>query len=149
MGYKANPTSGEYFVAAELLRRGFNASVTVGNMKTVDILASGVDGSNPVSIQVKTTGRLTGKNAKRYWMLNEKCEKHNKNLFYVFVGLRSENERPEFHIVDSQTVAEYIKAENDSYNAGIKKNGQPRKATNMRQFDIDNDRFLDRWEILK
>lgn len=31
--------SGEYFVAAELLRRGFTVGITMGNAKGIDILA--------------------------------------------------------------------------------------------------------------
>ena len=31
--------SGEYFVAAELLRRGFSVGITMGNAKAIDILA--------------------------------------------------------------------------------------------------------------
>lgn len=31
--------SGEYFVAAELLRKVFNVGVTMGNAKAIDILA--------------------------------------------------------------------------------------------------------------
>jgi len=31
--------SGEYFVGAELLRRGFSVCITMGNAKAIDILA--------------------------------------------------------------------------------------------------------------
>ena len=31
--------SGEYFVAAELLRRGYSVGITMGNAKAIDILA--------------------------------------------------------------------------------------------------------------
>jgi len=31
--------SGEYFVAAELYRRGYNVGLTIGNAKAIDILA--------------------------------------------------------------------------------------------------------------
>lgn len=31
--------SGEYFVAAELLRRGYTVGITMGNAKAIDILA--------------------------------------------------------------------------------------------------------------
>ena len=46
--------AGEFFVAAELTRRGYVASLTSKNTKAIDILASNKDGSKSVAIQVKT-----------------------------------------------------------------------------------------------
>ena len=40
--------SGEYFVAAELSRRGYIASITLRNTAGVDVLASSADGSKQV-----------------------------------------------------------------------------------------------------
>lgn len=42
--------SGEYFVAAELSRRGYNASLTSKNIKEIDLLASNEDASKTVGI---------------------------------------------------------------------------------------------------
>ena len=42
--------AGEFFVAAELTRRGIVASLTSKNTKAIDILASNKDGSKSVSI---------------------------------------------------------------------------------------------------
>ena len=46
--------SGEYFVAAELSRRGYIASITLRNTKVVDILAAGGEAKKTIGIQVKT-----------------------------------------------------------------------------------------------
>ena len=46
--------SGEYFVAAELSRRGYIASITLRNTRGIDILAANKDASKSVGIQVKT-----------------------------------------------------------------------------------------------
>ena len=43
--------AGEYFVAAELCRRGYSIGVTMGNAKAVDLLAE--KGSKTIAIQVK------------------------------------------------------------------------------------------------
>ncbi|MGB2998104.1 MAG: hypothetical protein WBC59_05650, partial [Phycisphaerae bacterium] len=43
--------SGEYFVAAELSRRGYIASITLRNTRGIDILAANADASRSVSIQ--------------------------------------------------------------------------------------------------
>jgi len=44
--------AGEYFVAGELSRRGYIASITLRNTASIDILAS--NGERTVNIQVKT-----------------------------------------------------------------------------------------------
>lgn len=49
--------AGEYFVAAELSRRGYLASITLRNTKGVDILCSNADATKTVAIQVKTNRR--------------------------------------------------------------------------------------------
>ena len=46
--------AGEYFVAAELTRRGYVASLTLRNTRGIDILASNADATKSVGIQVKT-----------------------------------------------------------------------------------------------
>ena len=42
--------AGEYFVAAELSRRGYIASITLRNTRGVDILAINADATRSVSI---------------------------------------------------------------------------------------------------
>ena len=46
--------TGEYYVAAELSRRGYLASITLRNTKGVDVLCSNADASKSVGIQVKS-----------------------------------------------------------------------------------------------
>src|ERR1700692_3958048 len=75
--------AGEYFVAAELSRRGYVASLTLRNTRGIDILASYVYATKSVGIQVKTN---SGK--KPHWLLSEKADRDMaENLFYVFVNL--------------------------------------------------------------
>ena len=95
---------GEYYVAAELERRGFLAVLTPANTPLFDIVAiKRDDPQKRVLIQVKTTFGKTNK-----WPLRKKNEEiKDKNTFYVFV--RVENEKaPEFFIVPSRIVAEEI-----------------------------------------
>ena len=47
--------AGEYFVAAELSRRGYIASISLRNTRGVDVLATNQDGSRSVTIQCKTS----------------------------------------------------------------------------------------------
>ena len=61
--------AGEFFVAAELSRLGYIASITLRNTRGIDILASNVAATRQVAIQVKTNqGSDPG------WVLNKKAE---------------------------------------------------------------------------
>src|SRR2546430_4501352 len=86
--------AGEYFVAAELSRRGFVASLTLRNTKGIDVLASNADATKSVGIQVKTCQGIEPE-----WLLNVKAEADSAaNLFYVFVCLPDRG-APSFHVV--------------------------------------------------
>jgi hypothetical protein len=73
--------AGEYFVAAELSRLGYIATLTLKNTRGIDILAANLKATKSTSIQVKTNqGR------KKEWTLHQKAEDlMADNLFYVFV----------------------------------------------------------------
>src|SRR5436309_5768459 len=91
--------AGEYFVAAELTRHGYIASLTLRNTRGVDILASNADAAKSVSIQVKTNQR-----AAREWMMTQKAEEGlAENLFFVFVTLPDVGS-PTYHIVPRKVV---------------------------------------------
>ena len=47
--------AGEYFVAAELSRRGFIASITMRNSPGIDTLATDIRAKKAVTIQCKTS----------------------------------------------------------------------------------------------
>lgn len=47
--------AGEFFVAAELQRRGISAAVTYGNAKSADVVAFSASGEKAVVIEVKST----------------------------------------------------------------------------------------------
>ena len=49
--------AGEFFVAAELQRRGVSAAVTYGNAKNADVVAFSVSGEKAVVIEVKSTSQ--------------------------------------------------------------------------------------------
>src|ERR1051326_5408613 len=81
--------AGEYFVAAELSRRGYIASISLRNTRGIDILVTNTAASRTVTIQCKTNQR-----GKKTWVLNEKCEGyHSPTHFYVFVALGSLDRR--------------------------------------------------------
>ena len=140
--------AGEFFVAAELTRRGYVASLTSKNTKAIDILVSNKDGSKSVAIQVKTS------NSKKIdkWMMTESSEKtFSDNLFYVFVNM-NEGEMPSYYIVPSVYVANKIKADYQEWINTPGKKGQHHNPTTMRTFMFaDNNERLSHqnaWDLL-
>jgi hypothetical protein len=135
--------AGEYFVAAEIAKMGHIALITLRNTESVDILASNADGTRSVSIQVKTRSG----NAHN-WPLNEKAENiSSPDLFYVFVTLRGEKERPEYFVVPSQIVAATIKRGHADWLATPGRHGQQHKDNPIRQFR-DYEPYRETWKIL-
>jgi hypothetical protein len=49
--------AGEFYVAAELQRRGISAAVTYGNAKSADVVAFSTSGEKVVVIEVKSTSQ--------------------------------------------------------------------------------------------
>lgn len=92
--------AGEYFVAAELYRRGFSIGMTIGNAKAIDLFAN--KDTKTIAIQVKAI-----KNKKSVgWPLM--TDKILDNIVYVFVNLNEFN-APEYYICTSKEVREKIK----------------------------------------
>lgn len=137
--------SGEYFVAAELSRRGYVATVTLRNTQGIDILASNLDATKSVGIQVKTRqGRGTG------WVLNQKVENLDlaANLVFVFVTLNDLG-APEYFIVPRKSVVNYARRRHAEYLRTPKRDGGVHKDNSMRKFDDPERAYQDRWDLLK
>lgn len=136
--------SGEYFVAAELSKREYIASITLRNSKGVDILCSNSNATKSVGIQVKTN-----RGSKRSWILNQKGEDYYAdNLFYVFVNLNNNEKPPDFFIVQSKIVAKYIKEHHENWLNMPGKKGQPHKDSSMRQFKDRDEEYINKWDLL-
>jgi hypothetical protein len=136
--------AGEYFVAGELTKRGYVASITLRNTKGIDILVSSEDGSTTRAIQVKSS---TGKN--KAWIVSQKAENEfNDNLFYIFVNLKESNERADYYVVPSKVVADYVRKSHAAWLSSPSKSGKPRKDTSMRKFEDSNQEYLEKWDLL-
>jgi hypothetical protein len=135
--------SGEYFVAAELSRRGYVASLTLRNTRGIDILVSNADATKSVGIQVKTK---QGRGA--YWVLNKKVESDvAENLFFVFVTLNA-LESPHYYVVPRRDVARFV---TDSHTKWLKtpgRGGRKHVDNPMRKFKDPDGRYRDKWELL-
>ncbi len=136
--------AGEYFVAAELSRRGFMASITLRNNDSVDIHASKLSTGKMFAIQVKSN-----QSGRSEWIMNKKAEvTHSANHYYVFVALKSVYERPLFYIVPSKEVARFTTETHANWLATPGKKGQKHNDGSMRKFADITGKFLDKWELL-
>ncbi|OGV63043.1 MAG: aspartate ammonia-lyase [Lentisphaerae bacterium RIFOXYA12_FULL_48_11] len=137
--------SGEYFVAAELTRRGYIASITLKNTRGIDVLASNEDASKSVGIQVKTNSTK-----RKDWILNEKAEKsHSNSLFYIFVNLSDAGRLPDYYVVPSRVVASYVKRTHREWLAKRGRHGRKHRDNPMRHFKDEIEVYRDRWDLLK
>lgn len=136
--------SGEYFVAAELSRRGYIASITLRNTRGIDVLCSNEIATKQVSIQVKTT-----KESNRVWILDKKAEDfYSPSHFYVFVMLNKQEVKPDFFIVPSKIVAKFVKESHQKWIKGKSKRVKKRKDSSMRKFQDKEGKYLNRWDLL-
>lgn len=132
--------AGEYFVAAELSRRGYIASISMRNTRGIDILATNEEATHSITIQCKAN-----QDGGSSWILNKKAEDFApKNHFYVFVALTSPEERPRYHIVPASVVAEYTSRTHKEWLAGDYR----RKDSAIRNFRDKEGAYLDRWDLL-
>ncbi len=137
--------AGEYFVAGELSRRGYMASITLRNNDSIDIHASNLTDNKIFAIQVKTS-----QYSRRKWPVGQNAENlYFDNMFYVFVALKKINERPEYFIVPSKAVAKQVKDGHKKWLETPGKKGQAHKDTPMRHFIDKEGKYLERWDLLK
>jgi hypothetical protein len=136
--------AGEYFVAAELTKRGYIASITLRNTKGVDILCSNSDASKSVAVQVKTN-----RGSKRDWVLNVKSESYYAdNLYYVFVNLNDNEKSPDYFIVSSVEVAKHTKETHATWLSTPGRDGKAHNDSTMRKFSDPEEKYLNRWDLL-
>src|SRR2546427_12985306 len=90
--------AGEHLVAAELHRRGAYAVTFAGTMPRIDILASNVEQTKTVMIQVKTRRSGTWQASTRAGLPRQAVPEELR--FWIFVDLRKDpKESPVYYIV--------------------------------------------------
>lgn len=120
--------AGEYFVAAELYRRGFSVGMTIGNAKAIDLFASKSDKPKPLSIQVKA---IKNKKSVGWPIMKDKVV---DGVFYVFVNLNDRAE-PEYYVATAAETREKVK---QYATRGI-----------IDLSTLKGDAFLNRWDKLE
>lgn len=92
--------AGEYFVAAELYRRGFSVGMTIGNDKAIDLFAN--KDHKTLSIQVKA---IRNKKSIGWPMMKDKVF---DEILYFFANL-NDQENPDYYIATGREAREKVK----------------------------------------
>jgi hypothetical protein len=136
----------QYYVAAELSRRGMVAALTLGNCPNTDILCSDPEGKHFAHVQVKTFRAgvkkcAVGKKAQR---------KYSTRFFWVLVGIPEDQEqKPVYYIIPARIMARHVAA---SFKVWLSKEGKdkPHDPNNpFRAVRLPPHRNLDGWSIKK
>src|SRR5690348_8024442 len=108
--------AGEFAVLSQLALRGYDANLTVGTTKSVDVLVSRPNGPM-YRLEVKTNWQTKAKGGRGValfgkclseWMMGEKHEQIiDPLLFYCFVTITEGGTSFRFFVVPSVVVAEY------------------------------------------
>ena len=156
--------AGEFAVLSQLALRNYDANMTLGRTKGVDILVSDPDTGKMFKLEVKTKLRESEKQDSRSkifgrviggWLMSEKHETiADPSLFYCFViiwksadkATRKPTHKSRFFIVPNDVVAHYVKKQHELWRMEKKKEGKRVKgATEMRVLRIgfeDNEYAL-------
>ncbi len=121
--------AGEYYVCAELCRRGILALVTPKNNEIFDVLASDAWGQRTISIQVKTMSI----NNEQGWKFgkNMATKKHNDNLYVVLVNMRTDGTN-DFYVYPHDSLVDRVNGVYDDYIRQPKRDGTARKEPGFR-----------------
>jgi len=119
--------AGEYFVAAELYKRGFSVALTMGNAKAIDLFAE--KHMRTANVQVKAI--RVRKNAG--WPMSR--SKVLDGVVYVFVCLNAEHASPSYFIATPREVRPRVR---EYRTRGILNYGS-----------INSSQFKDRWDKLE
>ncbi len=146
--------TGEFYTLAQLVQRGYVATLTLGNTKGVDILVANSLLSQLFKVEVKTTDQRTRTEALfadepcHSWAMSQKHETiQDPNLFYCFVALNGVKELPKFFIVPSIYVSIYVREQHAYW---VRTRKTPPADTKMRRFRIrasDPLGFSENWDV--
>lgn len=144
MSLSNNKTSlaGEFATLSQLALRGFDANLTLGHTKGVDILLSDPGTDTMRRIEVKTTFDRSPYESKDFgyvvcaWQLGKKNESiTDPNLFYSFVNIEKDTKSFEFYIIPSEVVADFLTKSHQYWLNG----DESRKDSSIRKFMLGSD----------
>jgi hypothetical protein len=136
--------AGEHFVAAELHRRGAYAVTFAGNMPEIDILASDVDQTRTVAIQVKARQSGTWQTTRKDW--TARVPEVADARFWVFVDLHRRDSPPQYFVVPERRIQKIIDRRHQEWLRNHPGQRRASKRQAIRRTDIEE--WRDRWDLL-
>jgi hypothetical protein len=139
--------AGEYYVAAELSRRGWLATVTVKNAPGTDVLAQNALTRRTIAIQVKTSwdGRSFHVGSKDYVTFPD------DEGWMMFVGLGELPMYPDFFVIPRSHLATMLSVGKGEYMERPRRDGQPHKESPSWGGVLGREYvegYLGRWDLL-
>jgi hypothetical protein len=143
--------AGEYFVVAELNKRGAYAVTFAGNMPKIDVMACNHNQSRTIHIQVKTkrSGRTWHSSIVGSAPTSPPNNPLHETLFWIFVDLGEGDNPPRYWVVPDWWIRNDIYQAHQSYLD--RHGGQRARNQNSTHHAIDEQRLAEwrnRWEIL-
>ena len=137
--------AGEFAVLSQLALRGYDANMTLGRTKGVDILVSDPRTLRMFQLEVKTNYREWENLRKSEifgtivsdWRMTKKNESATApNLYYCFVNISRKTNLFKFYIVPSDIVARHVRETHALWLSESRKAGKNPKDTDIRAFRI-------------
>ena len=107
--------AGEFYAMHRLFLEGYEATLTLGNTKSIDILLLNPKNRKQFKVEVKTgrnimNSKLFGGKHYNWRMLKKHEDIKDPDLIYCFVFLpKDKKQKPKTFFVPSNDVAEYVK----------------------------------------
>jgi len=124
--------AGEFYVAAELLKRGVIAALAPRNAPAFDILAA--NGRKTVRVRVKTK---SAQYTDWQWMVKKDGsifrDLGNEDDFTVLVDLTPETKDLRFFVVPTSQIENWLKKDFEAWAGAPGKNGRPRDRSNPKR----------------
>ncbi len=132
--------AGEFFVLAELTRRGWTAALTARNNRAFDILSTRGDDFARIRVKTKTSASIVFQwNAKANGGIF--LEMSHKKDFCVLVDIPEEDTSPTYYIVPTPLVDKWLKDDFKTWVTTPGAKGQQRAKNNKRRLlHLDDDR---------
>ena len=147
--YNITGVAGEYFVAAELSRRGWIATLTLKNTPNIDVIATTPDGLRTVNIQVKTR---SVKN-RAGWILTKKIESlvPGENFYIAFVDLKGHDAKPDYYLIPRNLFSKWIAEQHSQWLATPGRSGRVHVDNPIRAFDKRHfavfEKYHNNWDV--
>jgi hypothetical protein len=147
--YNITGIAGEYFVAAELSRRGWIATLTLKNTPNIDVIATTPDGLRTLNIQVKTRSIKN----RAGWILTKKIETlvPGENFYIAFVDLKGHDENPDYYLIPRNLFSKWIAEKHSQWLAAPGRSGRVHVDNPIRAFDKPDferfEKYHNNWNI--